>query len=212
MTIYPLPLLSSLETTNTVASWKYNTKRSADGYIAINYWTDDLQEDFELSDKDVFTTDKYSFTNVEFLVASPRGQELGVELNGVLGQYYGGSILSLGTGIIWKPSAIFNSTINYSFNEIKSEDYSVDFRANIGWVKCELTFNTQWSCAAFYPFSAAAHFTLMNFRLRYNPREGNDLYLVYNEGMNLHRDREMPVLPVTDTRTLLLKYTHTFVW
>jgi hypothetical protein len=49
-----------------------------------------------------------------------------------------------------------------------------------------------------------------NLRFRYNFREGNDLWIVYNEGLNTDRRRELPVLPITEGRTVLLKYTYTF--
>jgi hypothetical protein len=49
-----------------------------------------------------------------------------------------------------------------------------------------------------------------NVRFRYNFREGNDLWIVYNEGMNTDRHRLTPTLPFTDSRTILVKYTYTF--
>ncbi len=47
-------------------------------------------------------------------------------------------------------------------------------------------------------------------RLRYNPSEGHDLYVVYNHGLNTDRFRVDPVLPRTSAQTLLLKYSRTF--
>jgi hypothetical protein len=47
-------------------------------------------------------------------------------------------------------------------------------------------------------------------RFRYNFGEGNDLWIVYNEGFNLDRERTVPVLPWTDARSVLIKYTCTF--
>lgn len=52
---------------------------------------------------------------------------------------------------------------------------------------------------------------LGNFRLRYNPREGNDLYVVFNEGLNLDRFDRTPVPPFVNARTLVMKYSYTFV-
>jgi len=49
-----------------------------------------------------------------------------------------------------------------------------------------------------------------NIRFRYNPREGNDFYLVYDEGLNTNLKRETPFLPFTSGRTILLKYSYTF--
>ncbi|GAH52410.1 unnamed protein product, partial [marine sediment metagenome] len=47
-------------------------------------------------------------------------------------------------------------------------------------------------------------------RYRYNPREGNDFYIVYDEGLNTDREREIPVLPRASNRTIMLKYSYTF--
>ena len=49
-------------------------------------------------------------------------------------------------------------------------------------------------------------------RFRYNLREGNDLWIVFNEGLNTDLDRfpDRPRLPRMNDRTLLLKYSHTF--
>jgi hypothetical protein len=51
---------------------------------------------------------------------------------------------------------------------------------------------------------------MTNVRLRYSPREGNDFYIVYDEGLNTLIHSETPTLPVSSGRTLLLKYTYTF--
>jgi hypothetical protein len=52
----------------------------------------------------------------------------------------------------------------------------------------------------------------VNLRLRYNFREGSDLWLVYDEGFNTDREAESPGgprLPVSNGRVLRLKLTHT---
>ena len=61
-------------------------------------------------------------------------------------------------------------------------------------------------------YSSSDKFGVNNIRLRFNPKEGNDLYLVYNEGYNTYRYREIPTLPYTDSRSILLKYTYTFIF
>lgn len=70
--------------------------------------------------------------------------------------------------------------------------------------------STKISFSAFVQYNSAGKVIITNFRFRFNPREGNDLYLVYDEGLNLDREREIPVLPVRTVRTLLLKYSYTF--
>jgi hypothetical protein len=70
--------------------------------------------------------------------------------------------------------------------------------------------NTQLSVNAFIQYNTAYDGVITNFRLRYNPREGNDLYLVFNEDRNTNIYHELPNLPVYNSRAVILKYTYTF--
>jgi hypothetical protein len=54
--------------------------------------------------------------------------------------------------------------------------------------------------------------SIINIRFRYNQRDGNDFYLVYDERLQTNRSRQTPTLPFTASRTVLLKYTYTFRW
>jgi hypothetical protein len=47
-------------------------------------------------------------------------------------------------------------------------------------------------------------------RFRYSVREGHDLWIVYNADVNTDRYRQAPTLPLTNTGTVLVKYTYTF--
>ena len=62
----------------------------------------------------------------------------------------------------------------------------------------------------FFQYSSNDKFGINNVRFRYNPREGNDLYIVYNEEYNTHLNREIPTLPFSEARNLIVKYTYTF--
>ena len=49
-----------------------------------------------------------------------------------------------------------------------------------------------------------------NFRLRYNPKVGNDFYLVFDEVRNDGNDHLVPEPPDYYNRAFVVKYTHTF--
>lgn len=50
-------------------------------------------------------------------------------------------------------------------------------------------------------------------RCRYKFREGKDLWITWNEGLNLQLDIfGIPPLPSEAARTLALKYSHTFIY
>ena len=74
-----------------------------------------------------------------------------------------------------------------------------------------MTLKTALSLLAFVQLNSASDAVIANVRFRYNPKEGTDLYLVYNDNLNTDRQRDEPALPFSSTRAVLLKYSITFL-
>jgi len=74
-----------------------------------------------------------------------------------------------------------------------------------------VTLSTKFSAAAFVQYDGAVDELTANLRLRFNPREGNDLYLVVNDTLNTYRTRGIPHRPPYGSRAILIKYSYTFV-
>lgn len=72
------------------------------------------------------------------------------------------------------------------------------------------TLTTAFSASAMVQYDGGNDAVIGNVRIRFNPSEGTDLYLVYNEGLNTDRLRKSPVPPVSSDRTVLLKFNDTF--
>ena len=81
---------------------------------------------------------------------------------------------------------------------------------HVGQVRVRAALNTKLSASAFLQVTSTVDAGLANVRLRYNPREGSDFYLVWNEGFNTRDLRTGPSRPFTSGRALLAKYTYTF--
>ena len=77
-------------------------------------------------------------------------------------------------------------------------------------LKILATFTTKLTLSAFIQYSGVEDVVVANVRFRYNPREGNDFYIVYNHGVNTDRYRSFPHRPFTDNRAIMVKYTYTF--
>lgn len=58
--------------------------------------------------------------------------------------------------------------------------------------------------------NSLAKLATANFRLRYNVREGDDLWIVYGHQQNLDRDRLSPRVPGTAASGVLVKLTKAF--
>ena len=98
----------------------------------------------------------------------------------------------------------------YELNAVEFPDRNQKFRGHIGQLKISAFLNSKLSLVSLVQYNSANDKIITNIRFRYNPREGNDLYIVYDEGLNTDRQREIPVLPRTNIRTILVKYSYTF--
>jgi len=85
--------------------------------------------------------------------------------------------------------------------------------AHIARLRLQLAPSRRFSSNTFLQYSSAAKRITVNARFRFHFQEGQDLWLVFNEGRLTDTSPSSPdqfaLHPVTD-RTVLLKYTHTF--
>jgi hypothetical protein len=85
--------------------------------------------------------------------------------------------------------------------------------AHLGQFRAQFSLNKQFSASTFVQYSNVSELIGANVRFRYNFSEGRDFWLVFNEQVNTLRDElEVPRTPKLENRTLLLKYTHTFIF
>ncbi|MCK4894087.1 MAG: hypothetical protein KAT07_08970, partial [Calditrichia bacterium] len=133
-----------------------------------------------------------------------------IENDFFIGSFYDGDRVTFGVGPTWNIGSSLQLNAYYQFNRINLSARNQNFEAHILRLRALLMLSTKLSLSAFVQRNSANDIVIINFRLRYNPREGNDLYLVYDEGLNLDRYREVPNLPFRSVRTVLLKYSYTF--
>lgn len=83
------------------------------------------------------------------------------------------------------------------------------FRADVLRVRVDVALTRRISGGAFLKYASTSATAAANARLRYNFGEGRDLYIVYNEGLNVPDGETDVPLPLSDRRHLLLKVTYT---
>ncbi|MCR9133869.1 MAG: carbohydrate binding family 9 domain-containing protein [bacterium] len=88
-----------------------------------------------------------------------------------------------------------------------------EYAAHLGQLRAQYAFNKRASLSTFVQYSNVAELVGANLRFRYNFSEGRDFWIVFNEQINTMRDQlDKPRLPLTQARTILVKYSHTFVF
>jgi len=128
-----------------------------------------------------------------------------------LGRFFDGGRFGVSATPKWNVSKMLELSGSYQYDRISFSNRDQTFEAHTTRLKVGLTFNTALSMSSFVQYNSSADFALGNFRLRYNPKEGNEFYLGFNEGLNTDRYRYSPVPPMGDSRALSVKYSYTFV-
>ena len=169
-----------------------------------------VNEAFDLGDAEIPVGD-YNFTQATFTTFSPWGGLLGIFGIATVGQFYDGNLLSLNLSPRYKVSPHLNLEGFYQYNRGEFSDRGQSFTSHLARIKLEYLMDTKFSASAFLQYNSLDEVFVPNVRIRYNPKEGNDLYIVFNDLLNNNRERELPHLPKSESRVVVVKYTYTFV-
>jgi hypothetical protein len=201
----------SLMSFTNYTGWRLQTKNQWEAELNFVYNFENLRDSLEILEDEVYVPpSEYRYFNFMGSAVTPGSKSFYIMMRSELGQYYDGSRFSFSLHPTWNISKHFEIGGTYNFDHVKFRERSVEMTNHIIGTKAIFMVNTRLSFNAYIQYNTALHGIITNFRLRYNPREGNDLYLVYNEDRNTDLYRELPNLPVYSSRAVMLKYTYTF--
>jgi hypothetical protein len=191
--------------------WEFQTKSQWQASLNFVYNSDNLKDSLEISADELYIPPgRYDYVSFRGEGATPMSKHFYMMLMTELGQYYDGNRISLRLQPTWNMSKHFELGGSYNFDHVVVSKRDVSMTNHIIGLKALYMLNTKFSINAFIQYNTAVNEVITNLRFRYNPREGNDLYLVFDEGRNTDLYREVPNLPVYNTRAVMLKYTYTF--
>jgi len=203
----------NLESMQISPGFEINTKKGIHAEISTETSREGVLEDFNLSDSIVIQAGEYTFSGFEGRFGTSEADRISVRSDAYVGQFYDGNRFGFETEFNLNFSSSFILSPGYEFNHLTFPDRPSNNLLNIHAInmKAQLMISTKFSVNLLLQYVNTEDEFIGNFRLRYNPREGNDFYLVYND-MRGFIDRNMiPGNPPFHNRTILLKYTHTFI-
>lgn len=152
----------------------------------------------------------YTFTQADIGLSTGNNERLRSEFFAGAGRFYDGWTALFGVTPTWVLSRHLELSAEYHFDAVRFPDRDTGFSSHIIRFRAKGALDTRLSLSTFVQYSHLSGQVGANVRFRYNLREGNDLWLVYNEGVNTVRTRDGLAVPRLGGRALLLKYTHTF--
>lgn len=202
-----------LEAMRISPEFEINTKKGIHGSIGLEYQEEGVLFPFPLSRDIIIDPGKYSFYGLSMRLGTSESRMLSVSSDIEAGQFYDGKRTGLELESNLNVSSSFQLACAYEFNAIRFPERAGENALDIHSVnlKALYMFSTRLSASALVQYVNTDDEMIANFRLRYNPREGNDFYLVYNDFRGFNNRTGLPIPPPFFNRTVMVKYTHTFV-
>ncbi|MBN2480283.1 MAG: hypothetical protein JXB19_00970, partial [Bacteroidales bacterium] len=208
--IYLKNLDNQVETASITPSYQFTTKKDHGFALSIPVQYESFTKDFDLSSDVYVPAGEYTFYDIQFDYSSPAGDILYWESSISSGKYYDGRKNSFAVGSAIVLGESWNIDLGYEVNRINFSSREQKFLSHLGSVRILYMYSISASASSFIQYNSLIKRFIWNVRFRYNPREGNDFYIVYNDNLNAGRSATEPELPFSNQRTVLLKYTHTF--
>ncbi len=200
------------ETVNTSVSWEYQLKSMYGGRIKADIFVEELADNLILGNNQAeVPPGRYSFVYFSPMFYTSWARNLSAIFASVAGNFYDGWRFSFYVEPSLKIGTDFDLGVTYYLDHVDFPGRETGFTNHILGFKGLMTLTTRTSLSNFIQYNTAIDRVIANVRFRYNPREGNDFYVVYDEGMNTNIHRSSPALPYSSGRTILVKYTYTFL-
>ncbi len=199
-----------VETARFSPAWEFRSKSGFTWRINPYATYEKVREEFELGDGAVVPAGEYSFVNVSGEFSTPTGNRFYAAAEVDAGSFFDGARISVSLSPTWCLSPVWELSGTYRYDRIRFNGRSQRLDNHLARLRVLFTPSVKISGAAFIQYNSGADVVIANVRLRYNPREGNDFYLVFNEDFNTDRYGKTPHLPASGGRSVMLKYTYTF--
>lgn len=199
--------------------WDTDFKSAGSFSSGIRYNQEHLlpTEDFYLVGRVYIPVANYNFFEGSVSYNSPGNKDLQSRFTFEYGKFFDGHRTDFKIDPKWIANIHLELGASYQITKLVFPEapnrIQRAFTAHLGQLRGQFALNKRVSASAFIQYSNIEDLMGMNFRFRYNFREGQDVWFVVNESLHTLRDQSalgLPRLPNVDNRTILLKYTHTF--
>ncbi len=188
-----------------------NTKSGFSFDFINHYLSENIRDTTIFLNNIKIPSGNYNYDNIELNLYTPEIFPVKAVVSFKGGGYYHGHRIMFAFKPVWNVSRNLEIEVNYQYNRITIPDQQQVSESHLIRLRALYMLNTRLSVAAFVQTSNIEKLSVSNFRFRFNPREGNDLYIVYNHGFNTHREEMHPALPATKNWNISVKYVNTFI-
>jgi hypothetical protein len=195
------------------ALWlQWETKAGGGGWIEPKLFHEDVLTPFPIGRTATIPAGRYTFADLQLVLQMPSGARLRTSMDLRAGTYFDGTRAQVILTPTWNVSRYLELGGSYQLSLLRFGDRDESASIHLARLRIGATLDARASANAFVQYNSTTQRVNMNLRARYNFAEGTDLWIVYDEGLATDRlpDPTEPRLPFSMSRSLMLKYTHTF--
>ncbi len=208
--IYFTTDLSRVLTYYNRSSWKgaffSGDEISAFGQAQYEY----LPEPLSLTNNITIPTGSYFFNFYGLSYTSGVKRKIQLPLSLEYGSFYGGENYHFSVSPEINIGQNLNLSTSWSSNYLNFKKRNQDEWINVIRTKLNWAYNLHLSGSLIGQYNSTNNKFLTSARLRYNFKDGHDLYMVYNQSYNLDLSLSSPRLPKYDNQIFALKYAYSF--
>ncbi|MFW6077982.1 MAG: DUF5916 domain-containing protein [Gemmatimonadota bacterium] len=204
----------ALESGDLALGWTGVRRGGGSLTAGVRLSREDLLEPFPLSAAAVVPAGEYRFIGGDLQLATPPGGRIRTVAVVDGGGFFDGRRITVALRPQWNPSPHVEISGELESNAVTFPDRDQSYRADIVRLRARVSMDAHASLHGVVQYDGATDAVGTNVRLRYNFREGRDLYVVYTEG----RPALAPTGgggggdgPAARDRRLVVKYTHAIV-
>ena len=196
----------------TYAFWvQWDTKAGGGGWIEPKFFHEDVREAFPIGRTAQIPPGRYEFADLQIALFMASGARLRTSVDFRSGTYFDGTRTQVILKPTWNVSRHLELGADYQLSVLRFDDRDEKADIHVARLRIRTALDAQRSGNAFVQYNSTTGSLDVNLRMRYAIAEGTDVWLVYNEGLDTDRTRDIgaPLSPLSLSRTLILKYTHT---
>ncbi len=198
------------------AFWvQWDAKAGGGGWVEPKWFRENVVAPFTIGNQVTIPAGVYDFADLQLQYSMSTGEKLRTSADFRAGTYFDGRRTQLIIDPTWNVSPHLELGAGYQITRLRFASRNQSADIHLLRLRIRTALDARASGNAFIQYNSTTDRVDFNVRLRYNVTEGTDLWIVYNEGLDTDRTAgtiEVPQSPLSLSRALIVKYTHTFTF
>jgi hypothetical protein len=198
------------------AVWvQWDAKAGGGGWVEPKWFRESVITPFTIGGTVHVPLGTYDFADLQVVYTMPAGRRLRTDVDFRAGTYFDGQRQQAILSPTWNVNKHLELGAGYQMTRLRFPVRDEKADIHLMQFRIRTALDVRASANAFIQYNSTTDRLDVNVRLRYNVKEGTDVWIVYNEGLDTDRAPTragLPPDPLSTSRAVIVKYTHTFTF